>query len=88
MKHRHGGPAHPEERVLKPRPIIAVSLTLPIEPFIHQLCNLSAEPLAHPAIVRDGVVVEMPCEFQFGLLQECALFATAALLFQPFFHLL
>src|SRR5713226_1566459 len=43
--------------------------------------------MAHLAVVRDGVVVKMPSEFQFGLLQEFALLSSASLSLQPFCHL-
>ena len=80
-------PSDPGERLLVTRPIVAVTLALPIEPFIDQLRNLSAEAMAHGAVVRDGVVVEVPFKFQFGLLQEFALLSAASLSLQPSFHL-
>ena len=74
--------AHPENA-----PSCSSALTLPIEPFVDELRYLSAELIAHLSVVRDRVVVQMPIQFQFGLLQEFSLLSATTLSLQPSFHL-
>ncbi len=68
----HCWPPNPGESVIEPLPIVAPFLTLPVQPVVQKPRHLDSERVAHFLVVRDGVVVQMPYQFQFGPTQEFA----------------
>lgn len=56
-------PSYPGKRISEALPIVAPFLALSIEPFVHELRELSSERAAHLPVVRDSVVVQMPYQF-------------------------
>src|SRR4029078_1417074 len=80
----HRGPPDPRQCILESRPRVAASLTLSVEPFIHQPFYLLPVLVASPSVIRDGVVVEIPFQLHFGYSQQFPLLQVAPLLPQPF----
>src|SRR5712691_3033799 len=61
----HCWPPNPGESVIKSLPIVALFLTLPVQPVVQKPRDLDSERIAHLPVIRDAVVVQMPHLFQF-----------------------